>query len=175
MEVLSSSTSVPNPSIPSDPAQSAALSSSISSVAAKATDAAANAHGAENENNNANDDEPPMIPDLSASSTPPVSEQTKQVEVEIRPAPLGTPFHPAGSPHLQALPLLPYPIILEPKGEKVYVVAQKGFDVLEMFKNPMMLMMLVAGLLVFLLPKALVRFFSFSSYAVDLFSSFSNC
>lgn len=173
MEVLSSSTSVPNPSIPSDPAQSAALSSSISSVAAKATDAAANA---ENENENPNDDgdEPALIPDLSASSPPPVSEQTKQVEVEIRPAPLGTPFHPVGSPHLQALPLLPYPIILEPKGEKVYVIAQKGFDVLEMFKNPMMLMMLVAGLLVFLLPKALVRFFS-SSYAVDLFSSFSNC
>jgi len=34
-------------------------------------------------------------------------------------------------------------------------VAEKGFDVLEMFKNPMMMMMLLAGAMIFLLPKML--------------------
>lgn len=98
---------------------------------------------------------PLLIPSTSPHSHTVSSQQP--VEVEVRPAPPGTPFHPAGSPHLQALPLLPYPIALNSRGRKVYDVAQKGFDILEMFKNPMMLMMLVAGALVFILPKALVR------------------
>ena len=85
---------------------------------------------------------------MSASDEPP--------QVQIRPAPRGTPFHPTDSPHFQALPLLPYPIVLNPRGQKIYVVAEKGFDIIEMFKNPMMMMMLIAGSMIFLMPKMLV-------------------
>lgn len=99
------------------------------------------------------DEEPPLVP------IPP-SPNVDEVLVHVRPSPPGTPFHPSDSPHLVALPLLPYPIVLTARGQKVYVVAQNGFDVLEMFKNPMMMMMLLAGVMVFLLPKALVCSFS---------------
>ncbi|KAF8316128.1 hypothetical protein DL93DRAFT_2111649 [Clavulina sp. PMI_390] len=96
----------------------------------------------------------------SATSTPsdddeplfvPIPPSPKPL-IEVRPAIPGTPFHAHSSAHLQALQQLPYPIAISTKGEKVYVVKKKGFDVLEMFKNPMMLMMLLAGGMVFILP-----------------------
>lgn len=91
------------------------------------------------------EDAPPLSP-------PP----TEPIEVEVRPAPPGTPFHSPNSPHLQALPVLAYPIVLEARGRKVYVVPDQGFDPIGMFKgNPMMIMMLAAGVLIFVLPKIL--------------------
>jgi len=96
------------------------------------------------------DDNNESLPPMPSSESPP-----SQALIQIRPAPLGTPFHPTHSPHFQALPLLPYPIVLNPRGQKIYVPVEKGFDIIAMFKNPMMMMMLLAGSMVFLMPKML--------------------
>jgi len=55
------------------------------------------------------------------------------------------------------MPLLPYPIVLEARAKKIYVIPTQGFDVLEMFKNPMMMMMLMAGIMIFAMPKIMVQ------------------
>ena len=127
----------------SSPRQSSASKSSSTSSPSPPPHAATGA-------TNSNDDKLP--------SSSPTSEEPPQIEIQIRPAPPGTPFHPINSPHLQQqlFPLLPYPIVLNPRGQKIYVVAEKGFDIIEMFKNPMMMMMLIAGAMIFFLPKMLV-------------------
>ncbi|KAI8995555.1 hypothetical protein BD414DRAFT_479876 [Trametes punicea] len=65
---------------------------------------------------------------------------------EVRPYFPGTPLSPA------APATLPYPIVLSARGKNDYFVPRESFNVLAMFKNPMMLMMLGAGVLVLLMP-----------------------
>ncbi|KAF9511650.1 hypothetical protein BS47DRAFT_1143256 [Hydnum rufescens UP504] len=70
--------------------------------------------------------------------------------VEIRPVPPGTHFSP-----FPPNPLLPYPLVLSAHARKVYFVPHEGFNIVEMFKNPMMLMMVLAAFLILVLPKAM--------------------
>ncbi|KAI0651776.1 hypothetical protein C8Q79DRAFT_57498 [Trametes meyenii] len=65
---------------------------------------------------------------------------------EVRPYFPGTPLSPA------AAGTLPYPPVLGAKGRHDYFVPREAFNVLAMFKNPMMMMMLGAGVLVLLMP-----------------------
>ena len=58
---------------------------------------------------------------------------------EIRPFILDTAFNPP------APLLLPYPISISTLKKRVYFADEQGFNLLGMFQNPMMLMMLVAG------------------------------
>jgi len=70
--------------------------------------------------------------------------------VEVRPVPPGTHFSPSPpNPHL------PYPLVLSAHARKVYFVPHEGFNIVEMFKNPMMLMMVLAAFLILVLPKAM--------------------
>ena len=74
--------------------------------------------------------------------------------IQVRAYPSGTPFSPS-PPN----PLLEYPIKLIPQTRKTFFVEREGFDVVSMFKNPMMLMMLFAAGMIFILPKAMVHHF----------------
>ncbi|KAI0757075.1 hypothetical protein C8Q80DRAFT_76093 [Daedaleopsis nitida] len=65
---------------------------------------------------------------------------------EVRPYFLGTPLSPT-SPVT-----LPYPIQLTAQRRHDYFTPRQSFNVIEMFKNPMMMMMLGAGVLVLLMP-----------------------
>ncbi|KDQ63805.1 hypothetical protein JAAARDRAFT_29852 [Jaapia argillacea MUCL 33604] len=65
---------------------------------------------------------------------------------EIHPYIPGTPLSPA-SPVV-----LPYPITLSAKGRHNYFVERQGFNLMGMFQNPMMLMMVVGGAMVFAVP-----------------------
>ncbi|KAI9062993.1 hypothetical protein FKP32DRAFT_774460 [Trametes sanguinea] len=65
---------------------------------------------------------------------------------EVRPYFPGTPLSPA------APATLPYPIVLSARGRADYFVPRESFNVLAMFKNPMMMMMLGAGALMLLMP-----------------------
>ncbi|KAI1797804.1 hypothetical protein LXA43DRAFT_982101 [Ganoderma leucocontextum] len=65
---------------------------------------------------------------------------------EVRPYFAGTPL---SSPSTVTLP---YPLTLSARGKYDYFVPRESFNVLAMFKNPMMLLMLVAGGLVLLTP-----------------------
>ncbi|KAI0361711.1 hypothetical protein OH77DRAFT_1417979 [Trametes cingulata] len=65
---------------------------------------------------------------------------------EVRPYFPGTPLSPV------APATLPYPLVLSARGRNDYFVPRESFNVLVMFKNPMMLMMLGAGALVLLMP-----------------------
>ncbi|KAI0639327.1 hypothetical protein C8Q77DRAFT_1152310 [Trametes polyzona] len=65
---------------------------------------------------------------------------------EVRAYFPGTPLSPATSA------TLPYPVVLTARGRHDYFVPRESFNVLAMFKNPMMMMMLAAGVLVLLMP-----------------------
>ncbi|OJT11821.1 hypothetical protein TRAPUB_11616 [Trametes pubescens] len=65
---------------------------------------------------------------------------------EVRPYFPGTPLSPA------APATLPYPLVLSARGRYDYFVPRESFNVIAMFKNPMMMMMLGAGVLVLLMP-----------------------
>ena len=70
---------------------------------------------------------------------------------EVRPYFPGTPLSPV------APATLPYPIVLSARAKNDYFVPRESFNVLAMFKNPMMMMMLGAGVLVLLMPTLMVR------------------
>lgn len=70
---------------------------------------------------------------------------------EVRPYFPGTPLSPA------APATLPYPLVLSARGRYDYFVPRESFNVIAMFKNPMMMMMLGAGVLVLLMPTLMVR------------------
>ncbi|CDO72318.1 hypothetical protein BN946_scf184977.g15 [Trametes cinnabarina] len=70
---------------------------------------------------------------------------------EVRPYFPGTPLSPA------APATLPYPIVLSARGRADYFVPHESFNILAMFQNPMMMMMLGAGVLVLLMPTIMVR------------------
>ncbi|KAI0735248.1 hypothetical protein C8Q76DRAFT_711601 [Earliella scabrosa] len=65
---------------------------------------------------------------------------------EVRPYFPGTPLSPP-SPVT-----LPYPILLSARQRHDYFIPRESFNVLAMFKNPMMMMMLGAGVLVLFMP-----------------------
>jgi hypothetical protein len=65
---------------------------------------------------------------------------------EVSPYTVGTPLNPRS-------PIkLPYPIKLVPRQRKSYFVPLQSFDVLQMFQNPMMLMMVFGGLMMLAMP-----------------------
>lgn len=70
---------------------------------------------------------------------------------EIHPYVSGTPL---SSP---AIITLPYPIRLTAIQRLNFYTERQGFNLLEMFKNPMMMMMLFGGVLVFAMPYIMVR------------------
>ncbi|KAF9821957.1 hypothetical protein IEO21_00387 [Rhodonia placenta] len=65
---------------------------------------------------------------------------------EVRPYIPGTPLSPA------AVVTLPYPIVLAPRQRNDYFVPRQSFNLLAMFQNPMMLLMLGMGGLVVAMP-----------------------
>jgi hypothetical protein len=61
-------------------------------------------------------------------------------------------------PPANSAPVLPYPLVLRPSGKLVYKEPKAGFDIVRLIKgNPMILMMGAGVLMVFLLPKIMVR------------------
>lgn len=69
---------------------------------------------------------------------------------EVRPYTPGTPLSPASSV------ALPYPIILSATHKLDYYTQQQAFNLIGMFQNPMMMMMLLGGGLVFAMPYLMV-------------------
>jgi len=49
--------------------------------------------------------------------------------------------------------VLPYPLLLDPRGKAKYFVPREEYSMLGMLKNPMVIMMLVVGVMAFVLPK----------------------
>jgi hypothetical protein len=72
---------------------------------------------------------------------------------EVRPYVLGTPFNPV-SPIF-----LPYPITLTPRSKHAYFVPRESFNVVGIFQNPMMMLMVFTGVLVFAMPYIMVRLY----------------
>lgn len=69
---------------------------------------------------------------------------------EIRPYVLGTPFNPASSVSL------PYPINLVPHSKNAYFIPRESFNLVGMFQNPMMMIMVFTGVLMFAMPYIMV-------------------
>ncbi|KAI0307859.1 hypothetical protein B0F90DRAFT_1677932 [Multifurca ochricompacta] len=70
---------------------------------------------------------------------------------EVRPYTVGTPLNPRS-------PIkLPYPIKLVPRQRKSYFIPHQSFDVVQMFQNPMMLVMVFGGLMMLAMPYITVR------------------
>ncbi|KAI0321709.1 hypothetical protein OF83DRAFT_211424 [Amylostereum chailletii] len=65
---------------------------------------------------------------------------------EIRPYTPGTPLNPP------SIVTLPYPIKLQARYRSMYFVPPQSFNLLGMFNNPMMLMMVFGGLMMFAMP-----------------------
>ncbi|KZT40054.1 hypothetical protein SISSUDRAFT_972170, partial [Sistotremastrum suecicum HHB10207 ss-3] len=66
----------------------------------------------------------------------------------VQPYLPGTPLTPLGQPEIK----LPYPVRVSAHRQNVYFVAPQGFNALGMLKNPMMLMMVLAGGMILLMP-----------------------
>jgi len=65
---------------------------------------------------------------------------------EVHPYVLGTPFNPVS-------PIsLPYPITLTPRSKNTYFVPRESFNLVGMFQNPMMLIMVFTGVMMFAMP-----------------------
>jgi hypothetical protein len=65
---------------------------------------------------------------------------------EIRPHVLGTPFNPTSPISLS------YPINLVPRGKNAYFIARESFNLVGMFQNPMMMIMVFTGVMMFAMP-----------------------
>jgi len=65
---------------------------------------------------------------------------------EVHPYVIGTPFNP-----VSPISLL-YPIILTPRSKNTYFVPRESFNVVGMFQNPMMLIMVFTGVMMFAMP-----------------------
>lgn len=84
--------------------------------------------------------------------------------LQLRVDVLETDSLPEVYPYLPGTPLLnpsavalPYPIRLSAAQKLNYYTDRQGFNLLAMFKNPMMMMMLLGGGLVFAMPYIMVR------------------
>ena len=65
---------------------------------------------------------------------------------EVRPYAVGTPLNPPSPIKLS------YPIKFVPRQRKSYFVPHQSFDIVQMFQNPMMLMMVFGGLMMLAMP-----------------------
>ncbi|RDB28917.1 ER membrane protein complex subunit 7 [Hypsizygus marmoreus] len=65
---------------------------------------------------------------------------------EVRPYVLGTPLNPPSTV------LLSHPIILTPRQKHAYFIPPESFDLVAMFSNPMMLIMVVGGVMMLAMP-----------------------
>jgi len=65
---------------------------------------------------------------------------------EIHPHVLGTPFNPVSSISLS------YPITLSPRSKNAYFIPRESFNLVGMFQNPMMLIMVLTGVMMFAMP-----------------------
>jgi len=65
---------------------------------------------------------------------------------EVHPFVLGTPFNPVSTISL------PYPITLTPRSKNAYFVPRESFNLVGMFQNPMMLIMVFTGVMMFAMP-----------------------
>jgi hypothetical protein len=79
---------------------------------------------------------------------------------EVHPYVLGTPFNPV-SPII-----LPYPITLIARSKNSYFVPRESFNVVGMFQNPMMLIMVFTGVMMFAMPYIMVRFLLWTLFCV---------
>ena len=61
--------------------------------------------------------------------------------------------HPGKIPLPTSSPSLRYPIVLTALGKEDYYTVKTGVNILAMLKNPIVLMMLASGLMMFVLPK----------------------
>lgn len=84
------------------------------------------------------------------------------LEPIVRPLPPGTPLNPATPA------FLPYPIKLSARQSNNYYVPPESFNIMSMVGNPMTLMMLAAGVMMFVVPYITVCFISSHSYSVLL-------
>jgi hypothetical protein len=74
-----------------------------------------------------------------------------EAEVVVRPYMIGTPLNPA-------VPVQrPYPIVLLPRAKLVYFTPKESFNLITMFSNPMMLMLVVSVVLMLGMPYLMVR------------------
>jgi len=73
---------------------------------------------------------------------------------DVRPYAVGTPFNPPSNAKL------PYPIKLVPRQRKSYFIPHQSFNVLQMFQNPMMLIMVFGGLMMLAMPYVMVSHIS---------------
>jgi hypothetical protein len=69
---------------------------------------------------------------------------------EVHPFVLGTPFNPVSTISL------PYPITLTPRSKNAYFVPRESFNLVGMFQNPMMLIMVFTGVMMFAMPYIMV-------------------
>lgn len=67
------------------------------------------------------------------------------------------PFQPGREPLPTNTPSLPYPLELTLLGKEDYFTQPAGMNIFGMLRNPMVLMMLASGLLMWGMPKMLVR------------------
>jgi len=72
-------------------------------------------------------------------------------EPEVRPYIAGTPLNPLSSV------LLGYPITLPVRKKNDYFIPQESFNIVAMFQNPMMVLMVFAGVMVLAMPYIMVR------------------
>ncbi|KAG5654739.1 hypothetical protein H0H81_003747 [Sphagnurus paluster] len=72
---------------------------------------------------------------------------------EIRLYAPGTPLNPSSTV------LLSYPITLVPRQKHAYFVPHESFNLVAMLSNPMMLMMVVGGAMVFAMPYLMVSYY----------------
>ena len=73
-----------------------------------------------------------------------------ETKPEVRPYVAGTPLNPPSTI------LLSYPIKLVPRQKHVYFMPPESFNLMAMFSNPMMLIMVFGGIMVFAMPYIMV-------------------
>ncbi|ETW87434.1 hypothetical protein HETIRDRAFT_99784 [Heterobasidion irregulare TC 32-1] len=71
---------------------------------------------------------------------------TQSSTPEVRAYAPGTPLNPPSSIKLS------YPILITPRGQNAYFVPPQSFNLLGMFQNPMMLMMVFGGVMMLSMP-----------------------
>jgi len=86
------------------------------------------------------------IATISPAPTP--SSSPSPPDINVYPIPPGTPHL-----HNPRLPLLSYPIKFQAAHRRSYEIPKQSFDIIGMFSNPMMLMMLFTGIMMFAMPK----------------------
>ncbi|KAI9632368.1 uncharacterized protein MKK02DRAFT_40671 [Dioszegia hungarica] len=92
----------------------------------------------------------PAQSDLESRDPSPLA-QTPASDLELTPH--LQPFYPGKTPLTTSSPSLAYPLALRPIGREDYYTPKGGVNVLGMLKNPVVLMMLASGVMMFGMPK----------------------